>query len=234
MSFVDGRNLSLLKNDSCILLFSGGIDSFVAWHYLGHPQTLFFYARTRYSNKEFKIVKELIPNTIIDQSLDLHDREYGEKAYIPFRNLIFFLQATKYSDHIVLAGVADDQVSDKNEKAFKDFSRLAFKLEGRPVKLTSPFWKMTKKQVIQWYLNNIGDVPTLLKTTSCYHPAGHYCGRCPSCFRKWCALWANKIYLEFSNQELMDQYLQSANAKKYLPERNQDIVEAVNAYRSRH
>ena len=110
-----------MKSDSIVLLFSGGIDSFVAYHYLGCSEgynrikTVFFHAQTRYTNKEIEVVKRLIPNTIIDYSLNLKDREYGEKAYIPFRNLLFFLQAVKYSDHVVVAGVADDQVSDKNE-----------------------------------------------------------------------------------------------------------------------
>jgi len=217
-----------------ILLFSGGVDSFVAYHFLGRPQTLFFHSQSRYADKEMEVIKRLIPDTIIDYSLNLKDREYGEKAYIPFRNLLFFLQAVKYSDHVVVAGVADDRVSDKSEKAFQEFSRLASKLEGRPIKITSPFWKLTKSEVVHWYLMHIGNVPGLLQTTSCYDPIEHYCGKCPSCFRKWVALWVNVIHLDFLNDKLMEEYYQAARSGKYVLKRNESIIEAVNGYRSRH
>jgi len=217
-----------------VLLFSGGVDSFVAYHFLGRPQTLFFHCQTRYADKELKVVKELVPGTMVDYSLDLGNREYGEKAYIPFRNLLFFLQAVKYSDEVIVAGVADDEVSDKNESIFKEFSRLASKLEGRPIKIKSPFWKMTKREVVKWYLMHIGNVPELMKTTSCYDPVEHYCGRCPSCFRKWVAFRSNRIPLDFFNQELMDQYYQAAWEGKYHLRRNQSIMEVVDAHRSRH
>ena len=45
-----------------VLLFSGGIDSYVAWHYLSKPQTVYFNLKSRYSNKEMKIIRKLIPS----------------------------------------------------------------------------------------------------------------------------------------------------------------------------
>lgn len=219
-----------------ILLFSGGIDSYVAYHYLGKPQTLYFNCRSRYSQKELPVVQKLVPGTIIDNSLDLHDREYGEKAYIPFRNLLFACQAVKYSDNIIIAGVADDMVSDKNEEIFLEFSRLLSKLEGRSISVNSPFWSMTKSQVVKWFLEHGGSANELLQTVSCYDPNPEviYCGACPSCFRKWCALRSNGVYLDFWNQELMDRYYQAALEGKYLPQRNMQIIREIDAYRNRY
>ncbi len=215
-----------------ILLFSGGIDSFVAYHFLGKPRTLYFNYRSRYTDKELMVVKGLVPDTIIDYSLDLFDREFGKKAYIPFRNLLFACQAVKYSDVVVIAGVADDMVSDKNEGVFIEFSRLLSKLEGREIKVISPFWQMTKSQVVKWYLENGGSQEYLLKTVSCYDsdPNKIYCGACPSCFRKWTALRTNGIILDFYDRELMLEYYQSALSGKYLPQRNQEIIREVDAY----
>ena len=75
-----------------ILLFSGGVDSYVAWYYLGKPKTVYFNVQSRYSRRELGVVKRLIPDTIIDNSLNFSDREVGDKAYIPFRNLILACQ----------------------------------------------------------------------------------------------------------------------------------------------
>ena len=218
-----------------ILLFSGGVDSFVAYHYLKKPKTVYFDLNSRYSEKEKAVIKNLIPDTIIDYSLDLHDREYGEKAYIPFRNLLLACQATKYSDVIVIAGIQDDMVSDKNEPVFLKFSELLTELEGRSITVFSPFWKMTKAQVIKWYLLNIGD-SEIIKTVSCYseNPLVTYCGKCPSCFRKWCAFQENGIKLEFHNEELMQEYYESAKSGKYIPERNESIIKVIDEYRNRH
>jgi len=213
-----------------ILLFSGGIDSYVAWHYLNKPKTVYFNLNTPYSFKEEKIIKKLIPSTSIEYVLNLASRQIGDHAYIPYRNLYLAMLASKYSDTIVIAGVKDDDVSDKNEKIFKEFSELLSKLENRPILVTSPFWDMTKEQVIAWYLQHHTS-EKLLETISCYSDEFvNYCGKCPSCFRKWCALRVNEIVLPFHNRKLMEEYLMRAYDGHYIPERNELIIKLVKEY----
>jgi len=213
-----------------ILLFSGGIDSYVAYHYLNKPQTVYFDLGTPYSSKEIMVIQKLIPSTIIDYSLNLGSRQIGEKAYIPFRNLYLAMLAAKYDDTIVIAGVKDDDVSDKNEQIFQKFSYLLSELEDRPIQVMSPFWNMTKEEVIAWYLQRY-TADNLLKTVSCYSQEDTiYCGRCPSCFRKWCALKANNIDLDFYNKPLMKEYYEKALAGNYIPERNKLIIKLVEEY----
>ncbi len=213
-----------------ILLFSGGIDSYIAWHYLDKPKTVYFNLRTPYTQKEIKTITGLIPTTIIDHSLDLNCRQIGEKAYIPFRNLYLAMLAAKYSDTIVIAGVKDDDVSDKNEQIFLKFSILLSELENRPIHVISPFWNMTKEEIIAWYLKKY-PAHKLLETVSCYSKEDTiYCGRCPSCFRKWCALRANNIMFNFHNEPLMKEYYQKALEGHYIPERNALIIKLVGDY----
>jgi len=213
-----------------ILLFSGGIDSYVAWHYLNKPPTVYFDLGTPYSQKEINVIQKLIPNTIIDTSLNLGDRQIGEKAYVPFRNLYLAMLAVKYSDVIVIAGLKDDDVSDKNEKIFIKFSELLSEMENRAIIVISPFWNMTKEEVIKWYLA-FHTSENLHKTISCYsNEPTNYCGKCPSCFRKWCALRSNGIKLSFFNQSLMKEYLIKAEAGHYIPERNNQIIKLVKEY----
>ena len=210
-----------------ILLFSGGIDSFCAYHYLDKPQTVYFDLKTPYSQKEIKVIKELIPETIIDDSLNLGSRQIGEKAYVPFRNLYLAMLAAKYDDTIVIAGVKDDDVSDKNEPIFEKFSDLLSELENRKINIISPFWGLLKEYVVAWYLEKHSP-DDLLKTVSCYSVENtNYCGMCPSCFRKWCALRANNISIDFHNKSLMLDYYKKASEGYYIPDRNKLIIELV-------
>ena len=214
-----------------ILLFSGGIDSYVAWHFLDKPQTVYFNLRSRYSAKEMVVVQRLIPSTIIENTINLGSREVGENAYVPFRNLHLALLATKYSDTIIIAGLKDDMVDDKNEDIFKDFSYLMSKMMGRSIQVISPFWNKTKEQVVKWYLDNGGAPYDLLNTVSCYSSSSNiYCGKCPACFRKYVALKVNGIDagLSFHNDALMKEYLIKAIAgNHYVSERNEAILKVV-------
>jgi 7-cyano-7-deazaguanine synthase len=177
---------------------------------------------------ERKYVWDLIPDTVIDTSLYLGDREQGEKAYIPFRNLLLALQAVKYSDTIVIVGLKDDMVSDKNEDIFAEFSKIMSMMEGREINVISPFWGMTKYDIVKWYQNNVTIGHPLTDTISCYSGTKHFCGECPACFRKWCALKANNIDCPpFTNVKLMQEYAEAAKKDKYDEKRNEIILSQV-------
>lgn len=219
-----------------ILLYSGGIDSLVAYHYLDKPQTVYFDMQTKYTQKELFSVLTTINSTIVDNSLNMRERETGENAYVPFRNLLLAAQAAHYSDLIFIAGVRDDKVSDKTPEAFNVFSQVLSGLEGRKISVRSPFWGLTKEEVVKWYLKNVDNTgKDLIKGVSCYADnTKNYCGECPSCFRKWCALYANGIQLKFTNSTLMASYYERASNERYLDSRNKSIIKCVDDYRSRH
>ncbi len=213
-----------------ILLLSGGIDSFVAYHYLGKPKTIYFDLQTPYTEKEIEVVKKMDPNIIIDKSLSfLGATQEGKKAFVPYRNLYLAMRASSYDDVICIAGIKGDDVSDKNEQAFVEFSALLSKLVDRKINVVSPFWQMTKEQIVSWYLHNVEDQLDLVtETVSCYsEEATNYCGSCPSCFRKWAALVNNGIHVPFHNFDLLKEYMQSAKEHKYIPERNNAIISAI-------
>jgi len=189
-----------------ILLFSGGMDSYIAWHYLGKPKTVYFDLGTPYAQKEIKVIKQLVPDTIIETCLNLESRQIGD-YFIPYRNLYFALLANKYSDEIVMAGLKDDGIEDKNEAIFAEWSLLLSKMILRPVVVQSPFWQMTKEDIVKWYIDNVEDTELLLKTVSCYSEEDtNYCGRCRSCFKKWAPFWNNNIRFPYHNKALMMMY----------------------------
>jgi 7-cyano-7-deazaguanine synthase in queuosine biosynthesis len=211
-----------------VLLFSGGLDSFVAYHYLHKPQTIYFHLNTKYSAKELMVVKKLIPSTIVETCIDFKTREEDGSAFVPYRNLHLALLANKYSDTIIIAGLADDVVNDKNEKVFQQFSYLMSEMMGRRIMVLSPFWGMTKAEVVKWFLENGGTKEELLSTISCYSSEDVlYCGKCKACYRKFCALGANGIYdLTFTNEVLMwEYYAKAMKGDHYDPKRNKNIIE---------
>jgi 7-cyano-7-deazaguanine synthase len=216
-----------------ILLFSGGVDSYVAYHFLKKPQTVYFDLNTPYSQKEIRVVKDLIPKTIIEKVMDFSTRQEGDKAFIPYRNIHLAMLANKYSDNIVIAGLKDDKVNDKNETVFRQLSYLMTDMNNRHIWVNSPFWGLTKEDVVRWFLDNGGTKEKLLKTISCYSSEDTiYCGKCPACFRKFIAFRANGIYaLQFINEDLMKDYLKKAEeGTHYIAERNKTIIKVLKEY----
>lgn len=213
------------------LLVSGGLDSFVAYHYLkkeGYELfPLHINYKGKYSGKELKIVRWLFPNIVVDDSLDFEGQEQGDKAFLKNRNAFFALLASKYSRSICMAGLKDDTVGDKSPEAFLQMENLLTEINGEKYTVFSPFWRKEKEEIVRWYLDQKLHMDDLQKTTSCYHPTSLYCGTCPSCFRKYCAFLSNKIdhtIPEFTNQALVLEY--KANLNKYSATRQISILAA--------
>ena len=221
--------------DTRILCLSGGLDSMIAYFYLGEPRTIFF-DTGGYADAEKEIVLKIAPDTIIDTSLNFTQISTNEKAFIPNRNLLFAARAMAYAPTVVIAGVKDDKVSDKNEKAFDSMTQVLRRINGVSptdpgslIKVYSPFWEMTKAEIVNEFLNFQAGAEELIDLSiSCYTPVdGKECLSCPSCFRKWNALWENGIQRDFKNIQLMREYLHNAENGKYIEERNKSIMKCV-------
>ncbi|MBA8823791.1 hypothetical protein FHX42_001120 [Saccharopolyspora lacisalsi] len=186
-----------------LLLYSAGLDSFCAWHYLGHPPALYCDLRHRSRDHELAAIRTLaerhsIPLTISNE-LDLARWE-AEDGIIPLRNVYFAMLASHRARTIWCAGVKGDHTADKSPHAFFEVSRMLTEFTEQPVRLDSPFWAMTKTDIVRWYLDQGLPVEDLLTTFSCLQPrsAGQHCGRCPSCLRRWIALANNGVEAPFA------------------------------------
>jgi len=230
-------------NKKIALCYSGGIDSFTAFHFLRDRygverlRLVWFDLKSRYSEREWEWIQrqDLRSNISIqvDRSLDLSDREVGEKAYIPFRNMLIAAQAVKYGDIVCMAGVLDDVVADKNKPIFEEMSHVLSMMEKRPLRVWSPFWGLRKHEVVAWFLNNTEHPRNILDTISCYsgHCDSNYCGECPCCFRKWVALRANDVIIDFINMKLLEEYYTLCRDGHYDTERNRSTIEVIDEYR---
>ena len=194
-----------------IIGFSGGRDSLAAWYLLNKPLAIYINCKTKYSEKELKCIKnlqKLIPELkvkIIECPI-LGSFEYGSNAYIKYRNLIFACLMGNYGKkvRIIIAGNKSDNVEDKSKKAFKIMTDClnSISKEDENIEVYSPFWKMTKTQLIAWFLNSYKGsrkkVEKILQVSiSCYSKENGNCGKCPACLRSAISLFVNKVPINF-------------------------------------
>lgn len=192
-----------------VLGLSGGIDSTIGLEYLRQKYKfstiipIYVNLNTKYSKEELKCLHKL--EKLMDfklkvvEGIDLEQFESGSNAFIYCRNLILACLAGNYGNQIVIFGILGDKVSDKNKKIFKKMSEVISEAGGKKVEIMSPFWNMTKSQIISWFLNNYKGgrekaIQILRTSISCYTPVdGKSCGNCNSCLRKGISLEANNI-----------------------------------------
>lgn len=219
-----------------VVLVSGGIDSFLAYmkihewkeNYPGRYKDatiipVFINYGQPYVRKELIACKKLFDDgvsrlEILSASLlenlsaSLLTGEGNEdNPFIPNRNLtLASMVMTKYSpDVIVIAGLEDDNVIDKNPTAFRKMSIILSEFSKKPVEVISPFWNSTKGQIVRDFLKNGGNPADLLLAVSCYNGGEEHCGNCPACFRRYVALESNGIDAGELNWSIVKKYLPS-------------------------
>lgn len=185
-----------------MLLFSAGLDSFPAWYYLDCPPALYFDLGHRYAGQETAAIAALsrccgIKVAMSDElALGAWERE---DAIIPGRNVHLALLGAQRADTVWCIGVRGDDVADKSPAAFAAMSSFISTMTGRQVRVGSPFWEMTKTEIVAWYLARGLPAEHLHLTFSCSRGDGAvlHCGRCSSCLRRWISLANNGIDGEF-------------------------------------
>ena len=187
-----------------VLLFSAGLDSYPAWHVLGCPPGLYFDLGHRYAAQERSAIHALADaagiEVEISDELRLGAWE-ADDAIIPLRNAHLAMLAANRAQTIWCIGVKGDHTLDKSPTAFADMSAFISRLSGREVRVDSPFWDLTKTEIIAWYLGQGLPVEHLLLTFSCSRTDGSsvHCGRCSSCLRRWTSLVNNGVEADFES-----------------------------------
>lgn len=214
-----------------VLLFSWGIDSYIAykWYESKWEKVIPLYVDlwTVYWLVEWKNVKRLLPNTIKIKCLI--PQTENENAFIPARNLLLATIWLQYWDEIIFWWLKDDNCEDKNKFIFEEFSNILTKISRKTVKVISPFWDMTKNDIVEWYLKQWYSVKNLKQTVSCYNWK-HYCWKCPSCFRKWVVFNNNWIKIPFYNEDLIIKYKKKMESGEYNEERAKITLNVINNY----
>ena len=177
-----------------ILLYSGGMDSYIAWWELGHPKTLYVDLQHKYAEKELLAVKATIPETKRIQ-FPLGTYEHHD-AYIPFRNLHLCTLAANEGATKIWLIVQKDEMSlpDRSQEFMSKASQLLSLLSSRTsIEIATPFDLIDKTQMVHYYKQIGGPIDQLLKTVGCYDSELGHCGNCNACFRRYIALANNDI-----------------------------------------
>jgi 7-cyano-7-deazaguanine synthase in queuosine biosynthesis len=220
-----------------ILLFSGGLDSYIAWHFLDRPRTIYFDLGHKYSDIEVQVVKELIPTTFVDNRLVLDEWEKDD-AEIPMRNAFLLMIASYYDPKIAIVCQKGEQdIPDRTPEFLSAMAALMSKLHGTHIEIVNPFSEMTKAEMVSWYINKKLPTKKLYDTWSCYQPETRsrnelHCGSCSACFRRWVAFMCNGLEDEnyrhnITKWEGIPGYIKRMKDGEYHEERVKDTFYAL-------
>lgn len=190
---------------STVLLYSGGLDSYILAA-LYRPDTLLNVALGgAYSPHETARLRAPAGSPhITTVPLPLARWEDLDTLILPGRNAILALVASNYGDRIWLGATAGDRTRDKDPEFAKLMTALFEHIYGdqwwlpggRDVRVELPIKDFTKRELVAKYVAEGHDVEALVRDTfSCYAPneSGRECGACKPCIRKWVALVVNGI-----------------------------------------
>lgn len=213
-----------------ILLLSG-MDSYIAWHYTGKPRTLYCSLGHKYEQNEVKWIKELVPDTIIDNTLHLGNWEH-EDAFIPLRNMFLVSVGALYADEVILTVQKGElTLPDRSLYFMDEFGKMLSYLKEASIRIYSPFIELTKVDLVKWYVTKGLNIENLKKTVSCYTGHDIPCGRCNACFRRWISFTLNGIEEEYENNILdwsgIEVYLDKVKRGEYIEERRYEIINAL-------
>lgn len=174
-----------------VVMYSGGIDSFLTHQWLKHNaidhELIYFNLGTKYANDEINMfqsdgfisyVKEKVN---ISDCLHMGSLEH-EDAHVPNRNILTAIMANSVTgyDNIWIGGTLSDRTNDNTSKCFKTLSSLLSYVNDRKITISSPFWMNHKPDLVKSYVETNGwsllpdrneaRKSLVLSTFSCYYP----------------------------------------------------------------
>lgn len=183
-----------------ILLYSGGMDSYLIDKLWKPDRRIYVDMHTRYSQQEIDCIKKRRNDVeFIDFPLGQWERE---DKIIPLRNLYLPMVICNITGNedvdICLGATNSDRVLDKSQEYVEKATDLLNYLyqpqwwipNGKKVRVNIDFKKYTKEDLLKMYMEQGGDLDKAYNESfSCYEPdeEGNVCHRCKPCFRKFVA-----------------------------------------------
>ena len=225
-----------------VLLFTGGVDSVVAYYYLKKElgvekiKLLYVDLGTKYSEIEKQTIEKISERMGVEVEITkLSDYGQWEKpnAEVPGRNAILGIIGSLYADSVWMVFQLGETINESNDRSptfCQNMTNLLSGLHGKMVVVDSPLWDKTKTQMVEWMLHNVDNAEEILKETfSCYYPQSvtsnswKPCGNCGACFRRSMALELNGIVGDYLDDKIIEQY--ERNQEKYRSPRKEEMKE---------
>lgn len=203
-----------------VLLYSGGMDSWLMNHLWEPDVRLYVDMNTQYSQDEIK----RLPNDAVIERFDLLKWERHDKI-IPLRNLYLVMVASYYGEHILIGATAGDRVLDKTVEFAEQASGLLSYLwqkqhwtNERKIKISVEFKGYTKTALLAEYLNQGGNIKKAFEESfSCYFPKqdGTPCWNCKPCARKYVAFKANGFDKNLMTLQQVEKFIDKSRYDEY-------------------
>lgn len=176
-----------------VLLYSGGMDSWLIDKIWEPDLKLYINMHTEYSNEEIK----RLPSDVKVIDFPYLNQFVLPNSIIPLRNLYLYCIAaneTKFEDVEICIGALDgDRINDKSQAFANKLNDLLNYLyqpqqsqPARNIKISMPFKKNSKRELCEMYVKKGGTLREIYHSSfTCYHPQnGNECLSCKACFRK--------------------------------------------------
>lgn len=227
----------------CVVLFSGGPDSFITLRYCQSTEGLFPVVPVyvdlghRYVNMEKQVVQSLAPDSLCCEVLKGLGVWEEKSAHIYARNAFLALAASSLMSKggLLALTVQKDELAipDRSPRFLEQMSGVLSSLQQREIQVVTPWLERDKTEMIAWYMEAGFPVEDLKATRSCYEgrPDEPQCGECPACIRRFIAFSLNEIEEQYRvdprRSSMAHEYVDRALSGTYSPDRNQRILSAL-------
>lgn len=231
-----------------ICLVSGGLDSFIGYHYLKEEKRTYglydeilpihINYNAPYSLKEEYIIRDSIPESKIYRGIfNFQNLIEDNRAFIYARNLYLLTFASQFGKSIKLFGNANSIHNDSLKPFFTSLSETLCVLnQDNGYNISSPWmglFPVEKEEVVDWYIDKHGyaGFMKILELTSCIHPTKLQCMECPQCLKYYYSLFDHiEFYdaferLMFKKDSMIREDLK--NVSKQLPRRAKTILKVA-------
>lgn len=222
---------------SKILLFSGGMDSFIAWHYLEKPPCLFVNLGQRYAAFEENRVEAFASELGMDlrkiEVPGIGPKFEAPNAHIPLRNMLLATLGAMFADEVFLVCQEGERsIPDRSTEFFAAASEALSVSAGASKKVDAVFWNATKVEMVKWYRDQGLETRDLLRTFSCFNSMdGEPCAACNACFRRAHAFILNGItepwYHGLKRWKGLTEYRERLAAGRYPGKRGEEMKRAL-------
>lgn len=197
-----------------VLLYSGGLDSWLIDKLWKPDVKLYVNVGGRYSETEIK----RLPNDVKVINFPLGQFEQKESMHIPMRNLYFLMLASNYGDEIVLgATIGDRGARDKTPEFLSLAENFINYLNDsqsvaaeKKIKIEQKYANYSKGQLVKEYLENGGSIEKLHdESFSCFNPHenGDVCLSCKPCLRKFVACYNGGYNYSLEDKKTIYKYI---------------------------
>lgn len=191
-----------------VLLYSGGMDSWLIDKLWKPDIKLYVNMHTEYSQQEI----ERLPTDVKVVDFPYLNQYSLPNSIIPLRNLYLYCIAaneTGFEDvSICLGALNGDRINDKTQEfadRLNDLLQYLYQPQqsqpGRNIHIVMPYKQNSKRELCEEYVRQGGTLREIYeKSFTCYHPEdGHECLSCKACFRK--AIPFIVAGMQFTNDE---------------------------------